>query len=64
MPQVINIKFLPTTSVHYQTKGYDNLQNDYYRGNGLILKQILSTNSRGKCMDISVENLCEDTIGL
>ena len=29
VPQVINIKFLPTTSVHYQTKGYGNLQNDY-----------------------------------
>ena len=30
----------------------------------MILKQMFSTNSRGKCMDISVENLCEDTIGL
>ena len=30
----------------------------------MILKQIFSTNSRGECMDISVEKLCEDTIGL
>ena len=42
----------PHMPIEFSTKGVVKL-----RENGLIFKQILSTNSLRKCMEISVENL-------
>ena len=53
---MIKVSFLQKYKYVTKSKGY----NDHLKETALILKQILSTNSLRKCMEISLENLYVD----